>query len=104
LRGRAHALDWAVAALLGGSWGALDGGSTLEVTLSWRALDVPTADYAVTLGIVDAEGRVRVQRQDRHPVGGTHPTSRWQPGQVVADSYRLDPLVALPSDHYHLWQ
>ena len=82
--------------------GGLDGGSTLEVTLSWGALDVPAGDYAVTLGIVDEDGRVRVQRQSRHPVGGTYPTSRWQPGQVVADSYRVDLPVALPSDHYHL--
>ncbi len=80
----------------------LEGGSTLEVTLFWRAFDVPGGDHAVTVGVVDGEGRVRVQRQGRHPVGGTYPTSRWQPGQVVADSYRIRLPEALPSGPYRL--
>jgi len=82
--------------------GKLEGGSALEVTLFWRARDVPSADYAVTLGIADADGRLCVQRQNRHPVGGTYPTTRWQPGQVVADAYRLDLPPALPSGRYQL--
>jgi hypothetical protein len=82
--------------------GSLEGGSTLEVTLFWRALDAPSADYAVTVGIADADGRLRAQRQSRHPVGGTYPTSHWRPGQVVADAYRLELPPALPSGRYQL--
>ncbi len=80
----------------------LEGGSTLYVTLHWRAIDVPTGDYAVTVSLVDAAGQPRLERQSRHPVSGTYPTSRWQPGEVVADAYVLDLPPYLPSGEYRL--
>jgi hypothetical protein len=82
--------------------GQIDGGSALHVTLYWQALRDLGEDYAVTLRLVDADGNVRIERQSRHPVGGTYPTSRWQEDEVVADAYVLDLPAYLPSGAYHL--
>ena len=79
---------------------SVPGGSTLHLTLYWQALHVPDGDYAVVARLVDADGRTRVYRQNRHPVGGTYPTSRWRPGEIVADSYSLALPPHLPSGEY----
>ncbi|MBN1581669.1 MAG: DUF2723 domain-containing protein [Anaerolineae bacterium] len=80
----------------------IEGGSTLHVTLSWQAIQVPAGDYAVTVRLVDAAGYNWLEKQNRHPVGGTYPTSRWQPGEVVADYYALDLAPHLPSGEYQV--
>jgi hypothetical protein len=51
---------------------------------------------------VDKGGHTWLERQNRHPVGGTYPTSRWQEDQVVADYYRLALPAHLPSGEYRL--
>ena len=80
----------------------LRGGSTLHVTLYWQAVDAPPAEYAVTLCLADATGHIWLKRQNRHPVGGTYPTSHWQRGEIVADYYALSLPPHLPSGAYVL--
>jgi hypothetical protein len=80
----------------------VDGGSTLYLTLYWQAIRALEGDYAVTVRLLDANRDTRLERQNRHPVGGTYPTSRWQGGEVVADAYALDLPPGLPSGEYHL--
>jgi len=82
---------------------AVPGGSTLHVTLYWQPTRTPKGDYAVTVRVVDSEGQAWVERQNRHPVGGTYPTRQWQPGQVVADYYRLALPPYLPSGTYRVY-
>jgi hypothetical protein len=69
------------------------GGGTLHVTLIWQASRSPEGDYGVRVRWTDAFGRTWVEQQNRHPVGGTYPTSRWVSGEVVSDAYAL----ALPA-------
>ncbi len=78
-------------------------GSTLHLTLYWQAEDVPGSDYAVLVRLADSNDVVWLERQGRHPVGGTYPTSRWRPGEVVADHYTLHLPPLLPSGSYTLW-
>jgi hypothetical protein len=90
-----------------GGLGSLDadgvqGGSKLHVTLYWQANAELVADYAVTVSLVDDHGYVWLERQSRHPVAGTFPTSRWQVGQVVGDYYELALEPSLPSGEYRL--
>lgn len=80
----------------------VESGSTLHVTLYWQAVQAPASDYAVTVRLVDAAGRTWLERRSRHPVGGTYPTSRWQPGEVVGDYYELALPPFLPSGAYRL--
>lgn len=82
--------------------GELASGSTLNVTLYWQALREPQADYAITVRLVDAEGRTRAERRARHPVRGTYPFSRWQPRAIVADAHALDLPPHLASGEYQV--
>jgi hypothetical protein len=74
-------------------------GSKLGVTLYWQADRPPSADYSVRLRLIgkgtSGDSHTWLERHNRHPVGGTYPTSRWRDAEVVADYYGL----ALP---YHL--
>lgn len=77
------------------------GYGVLPITLYWRALRTPPADYHVSVRLVDAAGHVATQRDEAAPVLGLAPTSSWIAGQVTADYYELD-LRALPVGAYDL--
>jgi hypothetical protein len=68
-------------------------GDTILVQLTWSA-DTPTdRPYKVFLHLLDSNGTPVAQR-DGEPVGGSRPTTGWEPGEVIVDRYGL----ALPSD------
>ena len=73
----------------------------LPVTLYWKALRQPAADYHVSLRLMASADRVAVQRDEAAPVLGLSPTSSWAPGQVTADYYELD-LREVPDGTYDL--
>jgi hypothetical protein len=61
----------------------------LVLDLAWRATDTPPdVNYTVFVHLVDGEDR-RVDQRDRQPQEGRAPTSAWQPGAAVIDSYRF---------------
>ncbi len=62
----------------------------LPVTLYWRALRQPAADYHVSVRLMPSADLVSVQRDEAAPVLGLSRTSTWRPGQVTADYYELD--------------
>jgi hypothetical protein len=65
----------------------------LTVTLFWRAIGRPAADYTVFLHLRDGHNGI-VAQGDSQPLNGAYPTSQWQPGETV-----IDPLtLALPPD------
>ncbi len=70
----------------------LQPGGLLDVTLSWLSLAPVNENYTVFVQVVDANDRL-VGQVDAWPRQGTHPTSQWQPGEVVVDPYtvQLDP-------------
>ena len=54
--------------------------------LIWQALAPPSQDWAVSVRLL--QGGQEIAQFDReHPVSGAYPTSRWVPGEVVADAY-----------------
>ncbi len=63
-------------------------GHELPLTLYWRALEPIDEDFSVYINLFDAEGNV-VGRWRAFPGGGTYPTRLWQPGEIIADSYRV---------------
>ncbi len=73
----------------------------LPVTLYWKALQRPPADYAVSVRLMPSPDRVARQRDEAAPVLGLSPTSTWLPGQVTADYYELD-VRSLPDGPYDL--
>jgi hypothetical protein len=68
-------------------------GSVLAVEMRWRAQKPMKGDLAMFLQLLDAEGRLRAQRDGR-PRGGYAPVATWRPEQVVVDRQGL----LLPSD------
>jgi hypothetical protein len=59
-----------------------------DVSVDWQALDKPRASYTVFVHAIDGEGKI-VAQQDTVPRGGSYPTSLWEAGDVVRDTYRL---------------
>lgn len=63
-------------------------GDLLDVTLYWQALRPLDTNYSVFIKVL-AKGEVPVHELDTYPGGGMWPTTLWQPGEIVADRYRL---------------
>ena len=60
----------------------------LRLILSWTSRAEMSEDYTVFVHLAALDGFVKAQA-DRPPFGGVYPTSRWQPGEVLADRYEL---------------
>ena len=76
-------------------------GGTLPVVLAWRALRPMERDYTVFMHLVDRDGKLWAQA-DSQPLGGTRPTSRWQPGETVIDRVALPLAAEMPPGEYRL--
>ena len=76
-------------------------GSIVSLSLYWSALKRLSANYAVSVRLVDEQGNVVNSVDYANPVLGMYPTSRWQPGEVVGDFYELAvPTSAQPGDYH----
>lgn len=106
----APALANAVAASFGGevrllgyevAADSLGAGRPLTVTLAWQAEQPMEISYSVFLHLLDQDGRIVAQR-DAVPRAGQLPTSLWLSGEVVTDSYLLQPEQPLTPGAYRL--
>jgi hypothetical protein len=79
---------------------AHDPGTTLPLTLYWRAARALAADYQVSLVLRDAQGQV-MTRQTR-PASGSYGTAQWRPGEIVRGWQDLALPAALPQGDYRL--
>ena len=73
----------------------------LTVTIAWQAEQPMDASYSVFLHLLDQDDRIVAQR-DAVPGDGQLPTSLWLPGEVVTDSYLLQPEQPLTPGAYRL--
>ena len=77
----------------------------LAVTLVWQAQAHPEKAYTAYVHALDSAGQLLAQ-QDRPPAG--YPTSDWQPGEIVMDTFVIDlppdapATVALETGFYDL--
>lgn len=62
-------------------------GGYVELMLLWQALEPTSVDYHTFTHLYDGEA-MRGQL-DGQPVCDGFPTSRWQPGQIIVDPYRI---------------
>ena len=65
------------------------GGTELEMTLHWQALERMDASYKFFVHLYDAENHDLVAQADVVPRDWTYPTSWWEAGEVVSDEVRL---------------
>ncbi len=69
-------------------------GSRAEVTLYWLCLESMDENFKAFVHIFDpATGRI-IAQHDGDPVGGFTPTTRWLPGEIIADPHP----IAVPVD------
>jgi hypothetical protein len=73
----------------------------LSMQLYWRAAAPLSADYSISVRLLDASGQVIAQQDNQHPVLGLYPTSKWRSGEVIADYYEL-PRRTLAKGDYRL--
>lgn len=57
-------------------------GQSVDVTLDWLALQPTTTDVNFFVHLVTADGRL-VGQFDGPPLGGSYPTTDWQPGERI---------------------
>ncbi|HUT19878.1 MAG TPA: hypothetical protein VM366_12040, partial [Anaerolineae bacterium] len=63
-------------------------GQVVSCTLYWRGLQEMSRSYTVFTHLVGPDGQTWGQ-WDNEPQRGQSPTTRWVPGQVVADAYQI---------------
>lgn len=75
-------------------------GDSLGVTLYWQADGALAPAQKVFVHLVGADGQLYSQK-DNVPMRGRRPTTAWEPGEVVADSYVLE-VGSVPAGEYRL--
>ncbi|MFZ2358352.1 MAG: hypothetical protein WA040_03340, partial [Anaerolineae bacterium] len=72
-----------------------------EVTLYWLALRETAQNYKAFVHVLGPDGSV-IAQHDGDPVGGFTPTTRWRPGQIIADRHVFALPEGLPAGEYGL--
>lgn len=75
-------------------------GEEIEVTLFWQAL-TKMEEYKLSLRLEDESGKTWTQ-DEKAPLHGTYPTSRWPVDSLTRDPHRLLLPANLPPGHYRL--
>jgi hypothetical protein len=88
-----------VAVLMGFDATPARGERALDITIYWLALRESATNYKTFVHLLDGGGQVAAQH-DGDPGGGYTPTTRWMPGEVIADRHRLALPEGLPGDVY----
>ena len=60
-----------------------------NLELVWQAIEAPAAAYHVFVHLLRPDGSCCIWQSDAMPRGGSYPTDRWLPGEVVAESYEI---------------
>ena len=77
------------------------GGATVVVDAVLGRIRPIERDYTVFVHLTDENGQP-VAQTDGQPGGGTRPTSGWQPGEAVRDSYAVPLAADMPPGVYTL--
>lgn len=77
-------------------------GYVLPVSLYFRANQRLDADYSISLRLYREDGTQAWSEDRQSPVLGMYPTSRWAPGEVVADYFEVPFPRSVPAGRYRL--
>lgn len=66
----------------------------LWLTVYWESLEQISEDYSVAVHLVAhdpplAENDILTQADNKHPVEGYYPTTRWRTGEIIRDDYLI---------------
>ena len=74
-------------------------GESLTLTLYWQAIAPMETSYTVFTHVTDEGGAIKGQKDER-PVEGTHLTTHWRSGEIVADPYEIVIGPQVPPGRY----
>jgi hypothetical protein len=77
-------------------------GEDVRLTLYWKALAPQARDFKVFAHLLDDSGKLWAQHDDL-TLHGSYPMAGWQPGEVVPDPIKIEPVVDLPPGRYHVF-
>lgn len=81
--------------------GTLQPGEHIALDVVWQDLRPLEADYTVFVQALDSANTIWGQR-DIQPREGELPTSTWQPGQIITDTYAFDVERGAPAGGLHV--
>jgi hypothetical protein len=75
------------------------GNQQLQITIYWEKMGLVADDYSIAVHLVAqdpplSELDLLDQADNKHPVEGLYPTSKWQAGEIVRDDY----LINIPAE------
>lgn len=76
-------------------------GETIQLTISWEARRPIVEDWTAFTHLETAGGDIMAQH-DKPPLDGDWPTSAWEPGLVITDTYSLVIPPDAPTGEYRL--
>jgi hypothetical protein len=76
-------------------------GATVELQLTWQALEQPNGDYTVFMHILDESGQ-QWGATDEKPQDDELSTLKWVPGRIYQDTHRVQIDLDGPDDGYHM--
>jgi hypothetical protein len=77
-------------------------GETLRIRLYWFVQSMPSDDYKVLLHLIKPGNPAQVAQADGEPLLGYSPTTRWEPGELIADDHDFALPKDLPPGEYQL--
>lgn len=80
---------------------SIQAGETVSMTLYWQALSPMNFSYSVFTHLLGPSNEILGQK-DGVPQSGSHPTTLWEPGEVIADTYRFVVYPDVPPGRYPL--
>jgi hypothetical protein len=78
-------------------------GETIHLTLYWLGLQEMSQNYKVFVHFTAGDSTTMWAQHDGDPVEGFTPTTRWLPGEVIADRHALYIPPEAPPDSYKLF-
>ncbi|MBI5510463.1 MAG: glycosyltransferase family 39 protein [Deltaproteobacteria bacterium] len=78
-------------------------GASATVSFFYQAGQVMDRDWQIFVHGDGPQGGSRRLHIDHYPVEGLYPTTEWQPGEIVRDTFTVDVPADYPFDYFHLW-
>ena len=79
-------------------------GDSLDVTLHFKVRGAPARRWRIFLHLDHGSHRVPSELTDHAPVGGVYGADRWQAGDHIADTHRIElPWLSTPPGDYKLY-
>ena len=78
-------------------------GASTTVSLYFQAQQVMDRDWQIFIHGDGPQGGSHRIHADHYPIEGLYPTTEWQPGEIVRDTFNIDVPADYPFDYFYLW-